>query len=384
MAIPAVLFSRGLSTKFPDVIKDANTMYFLTDTREIYLGNERFAFGTDVTVQVTGSGDTVSTVSWDRANKVLTVEMGKAADAPSIVAMLADALSNYVQSISAPRQSAVNIDSTDPQNPVVDLKFAVGCPEEGNVKFGQCSEGLYANVEIPEVPVTGVVANDKILSMDRTELRSTLSITTTKDTTTDKTFVVLQGIGGQEISRFDATDFVKHGLLQSAKLEPRGNPIHQWLILTFLIDGGHTQTLEADLTDLVDVYTAAPGGGLTLDNGAFSISNTVSASSGVNSDVNLGFGRTVALNTIMYDGHGSITGQKQFNVTMPSLSGSVGDAANSKLVTFVGLGDDGALIGNSVDIVTELSATSTNSQIPTAKTVYDAVEDARSVWNTFE
>lgn len=387
MATPAVLFSRGSSTRFPDVVKDPNTMYFITDTKEIYLGADRYAFGKDVVVSVTGVGDCVADIAWDVTTKTLTITKGNAADAISVRELIEDTLENYVMRVSAPHDSAISVDNTDAQNPIIDINFATGIPEEGNVKFGQCSEGLYANVEIPEVPIAEVAANDKILSVDHRILKSTLSITTTKDTTTDRTFIELQGIGGETISRFDATDFTKHGLLQSAKIEYRGNPPHPWLILTFLTDDGHstgTDVVEVDVSNLVDIYTAKAGGGLKLEEGAFSIANEVTASSGVNSDVDLEFGRTTTLNTIMYDGHGNITGQKTFEVTMPSIGGgSVGNSDNSKLVTFVNIGTDGSLIGNAIDVVTELSASSTDNQIPTAKTVFDAVEDARPTWTTW-
>lgn len=386
MATPAVGFSRGSSSRFPDIIKDPNTMYFITDTKEIFLGSDRYAFGKDVTINVTGVGDCITDITWDLASKTLGVTKGNAGDAVSVRELLDEALEDYVMNVTAPRDSAINVDNTDPQNPVLSLKIATD-EHEGNVKFDQCSEGLYANVEIPEVPVSGVVPDDKIISVDHTLLKSTLAITTTKDTATDRTFIELQGIGGQTISRFDATDFTKHGLLQDARIEYRGNPPHPWLILTFLTDDGHTtgtKTVEADVSDLVDIYTAKAGGGLKLESGEFSIANEVNASSGLNDNVTLEFGRTATLNTIMYDSHGCITGQKTFTVTVPDLSGSVGAVDNSKVVTFVGLGSDGQLIGNALDITDTLSATSADNQVPTAKATFDAIADAMAVWNTFD
>ena len=391
MATPAVGFSRGSSSRFPDIIKDPNTMYFITDTKEIFLGADRYAFGKDVTINVTGVGDCITDITWDLASKTLGVTKGNAGDAVSVRELLDEALEDYVMNVTAPRDSAINVDNTDPQNPVLSLKIATDPEHEGNVKFDQCSEGLYANVEIPEVPVSGVAPDDKIISVDHTLLKSTLGITTTKDAATDKTYIELQGIGGQTISRFDATSFVKHGLLKDARIDyksPGPGIAQPWLILEFWVydDQSTASTIvrEVNLTDLIDTYYAKAGGGLKLENGEFSIENEVNASSGLNDNVNLEFGRTATLNTIMYDSHGCITGQKTFTVTVPGLSGSVGAADNSKVVTFVGLGSDGQLIGNALDITDTLSTTSTDNQVPTAKATFDAIADAMAIWNTFD
>ena len=368
-----------------------DSLYFITDTKEIYLGPDRYAFGKDVVVSVTGVGDCVADIAWDVTTKTLTITKGNAADAISVRELIEDTLENYVMRVSAPHDSAISVDNTDAQNPVIDINFATGIPEEGNVKFGQCSEGLYANVEIPEVPVSGVAPDDKIISVDHTLLKSTLGITTTKDAATDKTYIELQGIGGQTISRFDATSFVKHGLLKDARIDyksPGPGIAQPWLILEFWVydDQSTASTIvrEVNLTDLIDTYYAKAGGGLKLENGEFSIENEVTASSGLNDNVNLEFGRTATLNTIMYDSHGCITGQKTFTVTVPNLSGSVGAADNSKVVTFVGLGSDGQLIGNALDVTDTLSTTSTDNQVPTAKATFDAIADAMAVWNTFD
>ena len=53
------------------------------------------------------------------------------------------------------------------------------------------------------------------------------------------------------------------------------------------------------------------------------------------------------------------------------------------MVTFVGLGSDGQLIGNALDVTDTLSTTSTDNQVPTAKATFDAIADAMAVWNTF-
>ena len=384
MANPVVLFSRGSSVNFPNVTKDPNTLYFITDTNEFYLGSEKYGFGKDITIHDSGIGDCVTGVTWDLGTKTLTLTRGDAGDLESVKQAIADAAASYLTSITTDSESALKVDSTDPANLVLSLAVAENAPEKGNVTFGQCSEGLYANVDMPEVPVDGVADNDKILALEGAKIKSSLTITTEQDTSTQKTYVVLKGIGGAEVSRFDATDFVNHGLLQSVKLEYRGNPPHPWIVMTFFVgDGTHTETIAVDVNDLVDVYTAATNGGLKMENNEFSIDNDVEASTGVNTDTEVAFGDTIALNTIQYNAKGVITGKGQFRITIPGLSGTVGADDNSKLVTFMSLDNTGKLTGSTIDVVTALSAASTDNQIPTAKSVWDAIDDAKTVWETF-
>lgn len=375
-----VLFSRGSSVNFAQVVKDPNTLYFLNDTHEIYLGGEKYAFGQDISIAITGVGDTVSNVTFDSYQKLLTLVLGEAADAESIQDLLDDAIATCVKSITTDRGSAILVDATDSENPKLSLNIASGS-NAGNVVLEECSDGLKASVEIPEDAVTGVKTGDKILALDNKELTSTLSITTVKEDS--KTYVILKGINNAEISRFDASEFVKDGMLDSVALKWSSDGLnHRILVLTFNTDAGK-EAIELDVNDLVDVYTAAVTGGLSLnDANEFSIANSVIAAvEPINSNKAPAFGETVTLKAVKYDAHGLITGTGDFTFKMPSLvGGSVG--SSDKLVTLVSVAADGTVTGSSVDIATSLSASSTNSQIPTAKAVWDAVEDAKTVWES--
>lgn len=375
-----VLFSRGSSVNFAQVVKDPNTLYFLNDTHEIYLGGEKYAFGQDISIAITGVGDTVSNVTFDSSQKLLTLVLGEAADAESIQDLLDDAIATCVKSITTDRGSAILVDATDSENPKLSLNIASGS-NAGNVVLEECSDGLKASVEIPEDAVTGVKTGDKILALDNKELTSTLSITTVKEDS--KTYVILKGINNAEISRFDASEFVKDGMLDSVALKWSSDGLnHRILVLTFNTDAGK-EAIELDVNDLVDVYTAAVTGGLSLnDANEFSIANSVTAAiEPINSNKAPAFGETVTLKAVKYDAHGLITGTGDFTFKMPSLvGGSVG--GSDKLVTLVSVAADGTVTGSSLDIATSLSASSTNSQIPTAKAVWDAVEDAKTVWES--
>lgn len=379
-----VLFGQGSSATFATELKEPNKLYFLQDTQEMYLGNVRYAFGRDISIQITGSGDTVANVLWDSAAKALTIVLGDAGDARSVTEAIETAFAACVKHIYSERGSSILVDDSDKDNVKLSLNLASGSLA-GNVRLEECSDGLRGYVDLPEVPVTGVQANDKVLALEGSLLTSTLSITTEAGTD-GKQYVILKGIGGVEISKFDASDFVAAGMLQSVTLEDRavGSEIHKFLVMTFIVAGGSTSSVAVDLEDLIDVYTAKANGGLKLENNAFSIVNEVIPNYGVNTDKTIQFNSVVTLNTIMYDAHGSITGTKEITFRIPGLSGSVGNSgSNSTLLTYVSMSDTGELSGEYMNVVTSIGAASTHAQIATAKAVYDAVEDATAKWERF-
>ena len=380
-----VLFGQGTSATFQTELKQPNQVYFLTDTQEIYLGGVRYAIGKDVTFRVTGSGDTVSDASWDSATNTLTITRGEAGDAASVMAAIETAIAPCVKHVYSQRGSSILVDDTDKDNVEISLNIAGG-NDAGNVFIDECSDGLRANVELPEVPIQGIRARDPVLALDGKNLYTTLSIDT--ETRDGYTYIVLKGIDGVEISKFNATDFVTSGLLQSVELRDVavGGEVHKELVMTFLVAGGGTRTVSVDLNDLLDIYGAAANGGLTMDsNNEFSITNTVQANTeGVNTGKSINFNSTVTLNTITYDEHGLVTGTRAITFQIPGLSGSAGTSGTvSKLLTFVSMSPTGTLSGEYAAVVNSIGSTSTDSQIPTAKSVYDLVDDATTKWQRF-
>lgn len=376
MATPNVLFSRGSSISFPSIVKDPNTLYFLIDTHEIFLGNERYAFGNDISIVVSGEGDVVTDVTYSDTNKTLTLVKGNAGDTNSVTAAIQTALSRCVKTIASERGSAISVDSSDPENIKLSLNIAKDA-HAGNVNIEECSEGLRASVDIPAPTVTGVQADDKMLALSGTNLTSTLSVTTEKADGT--VYVVLKGINDVEISKFDASDFVKAGMLKSASLEDAAvsGQVHRLLVLEFNIEGGQTETLKVDLNEFIDIYTAAPNGGLALEGGAFSIDNSVQASDGLNGDAEITFGSTLTLKTVKFNDKGLITETKDVNFTIPKLSGTVGDSTDkSTLLTSVNIDDSGVLSGDTIDLVLELTGSVTDAQVPTAQAVKHAIDAA--------
>ena len=380
MANPNVLFSRGSSVTFPTLLKDPNTLYFITDTKELYLGSERYAFGQDINVTITGVGDTVSNVSWDAGTKSLVITLNDAAEAPSIKEAIAASLTNCIKSITSDRGSAILVDNTDAQNPKLSLNIATEA-HAGNVKIEECSDGLRASVEFPELEVQGIKPGDKVLKLtDDNLIESQLSITTAREN--NVVYVILKGIGGEEISRFDASEFVRDGMLESVSLEYASDGSnHRILVFVFNTASGK-ETIKVDIQEFIDIYKAAPGGGLKLVGDAFSIDNAIAPPELIHSDAGPRFGETILLNTIKYDEHGLITGKGTFRFMMPSLTGGT-IGGTSKLLTYVGIDGSGILSGETVDISTSLSLASTDTQIPTAKAVYDAIDASKTRWERF-
>lgn len=146
--------------------------------------------------------------------------------------------------------------------PTISLKL----DNSGNVKFTETAAGLKAQVNEVEVPITGVKSGDKVLTIDGTELTSTISL----DYVSSAHTIYLKGVGNEVISQIDANDFIKDGMLQSATLEtnPSGQTAGTYIVLTFNTDAG-AEPIYINVTSLIDTYLA--GNGLTLSGHTFSV-----------------------------------------------------------------------------------------------------------------
>lgn len=136
---------------------------------------------------------------------------------------------------------------------------------QGNVTLAQSAAGLTANVVIPEAKVTGVKSNDSVLALDGTNLTSTIGLS--YDSENKK--IKLTGIGNAEIASVDASDFIKDGMLDTARFDPETKEI----TLTFNTASGK-DPIKINVSSLVDTYTAKAEGGLILEGNAFSVDTT--------------------------------------------------------------------------------------------------------------
>lgn len=146
---------------------------------------------------------------------------------------------------------------------------------QGNVTLAQSAAGLTANVVIPEAQVTGVEADDPVLSLTKTKLSATLGLS--YDSENKK--IKLTGINKAEIASIDATDFIKDGMLKSASFTGaagEGGQHKNCIKLVFNSDGP-ADPIYIDVSSLVDTYTAKAGSGLTLNDHEFGIDTSIIA-----------------------------------------------------------------------------------------------------------
>lgn len=136
---------------------------------------------------------------------------------------------------------------------------------QGNVTLSQSAAGLTANVVIPPAQVTGVKADDPVLSLTDKKLSATLGLS--YDSENKK--IKLTGINKAEIASIDAADFIKDGMLDTAKFDTETKEI----TLTFNTASGK-DPIKINVSSLVDTYTAKEDGGLILEGNAFSVDTT--------------------------------------------------------------------------------------------------------------
>ena len=146
---------------------------------------------------------------------------------------------------------------------------------QGNVTLAQSAAGLTANVVIPDAKITGVKADDPVLSLTEKKLSATLGLS--YDSENKK--IKLTGINKAEIASIDATDFIKDGMLKSASFTGAAGESgqHKNCIKLVFNSDGPADPIYIDVSSLVDTYTAKAGSGLTLNDHEFGIDTSVIA-----------------------------------------------------------------------------------------------------------
>lgn len=426
MAANRVLFLKGSSQNYALEVKNENAMYFCTDTKELYVGSIRFGLGdmgikfidaSDGTTELTGdaiNGKVVTKIEKDPSTNYRTLKVflgtGVTSAAKEEIIAAIDAMtpdSTVIEYIS---------DGTDPDGEygALDLKVAPntqGGAEIGEVVFSKGANGLSAEVD---VGVKGVKTGDKVISLDANkELSSTLSLA--YDNTGTTPLLKILGIGGAEVATLDATPFIKDGMLDSASLvsgttantETSSTDYiadHTYLKLVFntvkeSASGSATpahETIYLDVTELIDVYTA--GAGIDITGNVVKLDHTpITAESSDTKTATVAVGGSTTISYVKYDVNGLVTGTGTLTLNVSGLTGGTVGGTN-KIVTSATLGTDGALTGNTLDVMTDGQPSDANTaamdlttalsstdkaKIPTAEVVYDTVEDAIAVWSTF-
>lgn len=116
------------------------------------------------------------------------------------------------------------------------------------------SKELQDAIDAIQVPVTGVVSGDKVLSLTDKNISATITLTYDEDTSSIK----LVGKDGADLGSVDATDFLVDGMLDDVSYDSANNT------LTFTWNtaaGSKTDTVQ--LSDILDPYSAANG--ITID-----------------------------------------------------------------------------------------------------------------------
>ncbi|MCI5542588.1 MAG: hypothetical protein MR405_01510 [Mollicutes bacterium] len=154
------------------------------------------------------------------------------------------------------------------------VTLSLATSDKGNVKFTKDADGLSANVTIPAATVTGVAANDKVLSLTDKLVSATIGLDygdATTEALNGKKAIKLVGKEGVVISEIDASAFIKDGMIQSVAFDTQTKHV----TITFNTDAGR-EAIDVDLSTLVDTYKA--GTGLSLANdGTFSVNTTTIA-----------------------------------------------------------------------------------------------------------
>jgi len=232
----------------------------------------------------------------------------------------------------------------------------------------------------PSDPVRGQIwyltTSNEYMYFDGTNILpiiSTNSLLLTMIDDDGKVFIQLKDKDGNTISSIDIATLIGDGKLVSASLDQSDNLIINYNIL------GHDEQISVDFSDLDVKYYAKNGGGLLINNNnEIFIDNDVNSNDHLNADKEPSFGDNLLINFVKYNSKGLINGVGNFNVKIPSLSGSVGQKDTySKLITYLELNNSGELVGQTIDITKVIDDNSTDEQIPTAK----AVNNELLKWN---
>lgn len=100
MAAPNVKLAKGTSVGFSEITKDPDTLYFITDTHEIYLGEDRYNVGSDIEVVFQGEGDVVEDIEYIQDSHTLIITLGLAGKLESVKSEIASQIQAAIGSIA--------------------------------------------------------------------------------------------------------------------------------------------------------------------------------------------------------------------------------------------------------------------------------------------
>lgn len=257
---------------------------------EVYDGGRNVidaTFTNDLLTITKASGENVTLDFKDVASTSQTmkafIELDKAvkkaqskADTGVANAATAQSTAEAAKTTADSKVASVTGDTTVKAETSVDhaVTLSLATSDKGNVKFTQDADGLSANVTIPAATVTGVAADDKVLSLTDKLVSATIGLDygdAAMEALANKKAIKLVGKEGVVISEIDASAFIKDGMIQSVAFDAKTKHV----TITFNTDAGR-EAIDVDLSTLVDTYKA--GTGLSLANdGTFSVNTTTIA-----------------------------------------------------------------------------------------------------------
>jgi hypothetical protein len=219
--------------------------------------------------------------------------------------------------------------------------------------------------------IVTVASNEKIISMsDNNELLTTLTMDVEKqgEPGNQKDYIVLKGIGGVEITKIDASQFLKDGMLSDAKFvnvaeEGVTEPV-PYIKLSFNTDAGQ-QDIRFSVSSLVDTYTSGDTNTLTVSN--YTIT-PVTAEVTEN-------GTALTTGGQVYTAIAKTKGQDIQTITGETAT-TQGDYVNVKVTATKGVSDNNYTLSTTSNVITHSvsDATDSNNGLATAKDVKDYVD----------
>ena len=255
-----------IGTKTEDKKQSVGVAVTVQEVSGATADNKGLAEAFDVNTYVTG----VKTVV-DGEIKAVDAKIGSGFTKDSTVTAQLSAVKAKADSAVQTVEGTNTVKATTTANKV---SLSLATSNNGNVKFSQDTDGLSATVEIPDATVTGVEAEDKVLSLTDKLVSATVSLEygdAVSEALKGKKAIKLLGKNDTLISEIDASEFIKDGMLDTVELvkNPEEQTEGTYLKLTWNTDSGKSAPMFINVTDLIDVYTA--GGGLNLNGKEFSV-----------------------------------------------------------------------------------------------------------------
>lgn len=350
---------------------DVNTLYFVMDTNELYLGSKRFNSGRDTKYETNGKGEYVSAINFDEDTKTVTVtRTNNIADAESLKAKFDELQSKMVVEITADNESPIKVNNSDPQHPSLWMRFAQDT--KGNIDFWSNAEGLAATLNMDKFDTSSIVdSDDEVLQVKKNKISSKLAL---QMSTTKNGDIVLDLVGKERNNVISSVtiDLPDQETLTDARLT--NNKVLQLVIAQ---DNGSIRRVECDLSELVDKYIAAQDGGLQLRDNAFSIDNNIRAGS---FELKVNTNHELQFSQLDYDEHGLITRNTSSLVQLPRdiEAGTYGDGASP--ITQLTIKSDGAVEVKTVDIATRADDNNPNALV-TVSALQDFMDQAGAIWS---